>query len=210
MSPVNKIFSDQRSETVKPRKGRPAHEPGLLLASADAVFAGADAPASITMEAIATAAGVGKATVFRTFGNRDGLLEALWTLKLSPMLEAVQHGPPPLGPTSEPEERAIAFLHGVLHFKLANRHLIKAREIGPNFLQSERYRWMHTLLSDSLQRAAPEAPAPRCRHAAHILLAGLHIDVLDASLAGGLTTEGLQDALEDHAGTILASLRRMT
>lgn len=208
MSPSTPSLSDSESETVKPRKGRPANAPDRLLSAADSVFARSDAPLSVTMEMIAAEAGVGKATLFRAFGHRDGLLDALWAAKLGPLAEAVERGPPPLGPQTDPVRRAIAFLQGVLRFKLANRHLIKAREMGPNFLQSERYRWMHGLLAESLRRAAPEAASPRCSHAAHTLLAGLHMDVLDESLAGGMTAQELEHALRDHVHAILTTLRR--
>lgn len=210
MSPSFSSLSDFESETVKPRKGRPANAPDRLLSAADVVFARSDTPFSVTMDMIATEAGVGKATLFRAFGHRDGLLDALWAAKLGPLAKAVEHGPPPLGPHTDPSTRAIAFLEGLLRFKLANRHLIKAREIGPNFLQSERYRWMHGLLTESLHQAAPEAGSPRCGHAAHTLLAGLHIDVLDESLAGGMTVQELEQALRDHVLAMLTTLRRKT
>lgn len=210
MSPSMPPLSDRKSVTVNPRKGRPANSPDRLLSAADVVFARSDAPFSVTMEMIAAEAGVGKATLFRAFGHRDGLLDALWSAKLGPLAEAVEHGPPPLGAHSDPEARAIAFLEGLLRFKLENRHLIKAREIGPNFLQSERYRWMHGILSESLHLAAPEASRPRCCHAAHTLLAGLHIDVLDESLADGMTAGALQEALRHHVHGMLAALRQIT
>ena len=44
------------------------------------------------MDAIAAAAGVGKATLFRAFGSRDGLLDALWAMKLSCLRKAVAEG----------------------------------------------------------------------------------------------------------------------
>lgn len=208
MSPLSNHISDHKSESVKPRIGRPAHAPDRLLSAADEIFAGSEAPLGVTMDMIAAAAGVGKATLFRAFSNRDGLLDALWAIKMQPLREAVEGGAPPLGVQASPEARAIAFLEALLCFKLANRHLIKAREIGPNFLQSERYRWMHSLLSESLHRAAPEATLPRCHHAAHTLLAGLHIDVLDESLADGMTERGLEQALSVHVRVLLAALRK--
>ena len=81
---------------------------------------GADA---VTMDAVAQAAGVGKGTVFRRFGDRAGLMSALLDHTETEMQEAFLHGPPPLGPGADPVERLIAFgcarlriieLHGAL------------------------------------------------------------------------------------------------
>ena len=58
------------------------------------------------MDAIAAAAGVGKGTLIRAFGSRDGLLEELWTAKLTALREAVEGGEAPLGPGARSRERS--------------------------------------------------------------------------------------------------------
>jgi AcrR family transcriptional regulator len=47
-----------------------------MLVAADALFAGGDSLQTVSMDDIAAAAGVGKGTLFRAFGSRDGLLDA--------------------------------------------------------------------------------------------------------------------------------------
>lgn len=65
--------------------------------------------AGVTMEAVASAANVGKGTVFRRFGDRTGLLIALLDHSERNFQAAFLGGPPPLGPGAPPVERLRAF-----------------------------------------------------------------------------------------------------
>jgi AcrR family transcriptional regulator len=65
--------------------------------------------AGVTMEAVAAAAGVGKGTVFRRFGDRTGLLVALLDHSARMFQADFLGGPPPLGPGAPPVERLRAF-----------------------------------------------------------------------------------------------------
>jgi len=68
-----------------------------------------DGVASLTMEAVAAAAQVGKGTVFRRFGDRIGLLQALLEHREEQLQHAFMAGPPPLGPDASAGERLHAF-----------------------------------------------------------------------------------------------------
>ncbi|WP_327179305.1 TetR/AcrR family transcriptional regulator [Streptomyces sp. NBC_01335] len=71
---------------------------------------------NVTMEAVATAAHVGKGTVFRRFGDRVGLMNALIDHAEKEFQNAVICGPPPLGPGAPPLERLEAFgVHTIRH-----------------------------------------------------------------------------------------------
>lgn len=151
------------------------------------------------MDAVAAAAGVGKGTLFRAFGSRDGLLDALWADRMGALLEAVVSGPPPLGPGPAPQDRAIAFLDALLTFKMANRHLIRAREVtASGLLQSAHYRSMHGLLQGWLREAAPAWCDETASYGAHALLAALHIDLIDELLANGSSLACIREAQADH------------
>ncbi|MFF6998886.1 TetR/AcrR family transcriptional regulator [Streptomyces sp. NPDC008313] len=65
--------------------------------------------ANLTMEAVAAGAGVGKGTVFRRFGDRDGLMTALLDHYEQQFQAAFLTGPPPLGPDAPALERLRAF-----------------------------------------------------------------------------------------------------
>src|SRR5882757_3342732 len=67
-----------------------------------------------SIDAIAEEAGVGKGTIFRRFGDRSGLFEALLDEHLREFQDAFMFGPPPLGPGAPPQERLAAFLDGLL------------------------------------------------------------------------------------------------
>ncbi|MDX8152569.1 TetR family transcriptional regulator [Patulibacter brassicae] len=90
-----------------------------LLDAAAALVAerGADA---VTMEAVAAAAGVGKGTVFRRFGDRAGLMTALLNHTEIELQEAFLYGDAPLGPGADPVERLIAF--GCARLKMVELH----------------------------------------------------------------------------------------
>ncbi|WP_206660521.1 MULTISPECIES: TetR/AcrR family transcriptional regulator [Streptomyces] len=71
--------------------------------------------AGVTMEAVASAAKVGKGTVFRRFGDRTGLLTALLDHSGRQLQADFLGGPPPLGPGAPPLERLRAFGIAVLY-----------------------------------------------------------------------------------------------
>lgn len=145
------------------------------------------------MEAIARAACVGKGTLFRAFGSRSGLLDALWETKLGTLRKAVEVEMPPLGFGSPPRVRAVAFLDALLTFKLENRHLIRARETPSLGLrQSEQYKWMHGLLRDLLKDATRGEASEGVDYKAHVLLGALHIDLIEDLLATGQTSEEIR------------------
>jgi AcrR family transcriptional regulator len=73
----------------------------------------------VSMDDIASAAGVGVATVYRRFGGRDGLLQALCEGPELDYRNALIAAQGPLGPNVPPRERLIAF--GVLSLELLSK-----------------------------------------------------------------------------------------
>ncbi len=84
----------------------------------------------LTMEAVATAAGVGKGTVFRRFGDRRSLLHALLDAEERDFQNAVLHGPPPLGPGAPPQERLRAYGEARLEHLLSHADVLAAAAAG--------------------------------------------------------------------------------
>ncbi|MCZ4559432.1 TetR/AcrR family transcriptional regulator [Rhodococcus sp. IEGM 1401] len=98
----------------------------LLDAATDLVAAvGADA---ITMDAVATKAGVGKGTVFRRFGNRAGLMRALLDHTEKKLQHSFMFGDPPLGPGADPIDRLVAFGRARLEFVNVQGEVLRAAE----------------------------------------------------------------------------------
>jgi AcrR family transcriptional regulator len=90
-----------------------------ILCAAARLFEEQD-PNTVSMDAVAAAAGVGKGTVFRRFGDRAGLMRALLDEHEMAFQEGVIRGEPPLGPGAPPVDRLAAF--GRARFELLERH----------------------------------------------------------------------------------------
>ncbi|WP_028652397.1 TetR/AcrR family transcriptional regulator [Nocardioides halotolerans] len=80
----------------------------------------------VTMDGVAARAGVGKGTVFRRFGSREGLMAALLNFSETEWQASVISGPPPLGPGAPPMERLLAFGRSRLETTLRFADLIRA------------------------------------------------------------------------------------
>ncbi|MDQ6522326.1 TetR/AcrR family transcriptional regulator [Nocardioides sp. LHD-245] len=85
-----------------------ARNRAALLEAAAELMAGCGV-AALTMDAVATRAGVGKGTVFRRFGSREGLMASLLNHREAEWQAGVISGPPPLGPGADPLDRLLAF-----------------------------------------------------------------------------------------------------
>ncbi len=79
-----------------------------VLAAAGELFA-ARGVAAVSMDDVAAAAGVGKGTLYRRFGDKSGLAAALLDERESQLQQEILGGPPPLGPGAPPAERLAAF-----------------------------------------------------------------------------------------------------
>ncbi|HTU31093.1 MAG TPA: TetR/AcrR family transcriptional regulator [Solirubrobacteraceae bacterium] len=84
--------------------------------------------AGLSMNTVAAAAGVGKGTIFRRFGDRDGLTEALLDVHTIELQNGFLSGPPPLGPGAPPRERLEAFMRALVHFEIAHLELMLAAD----------------------------------------------------------------------------------
>jgi AcrR family transcriptional regulator len=158
------------------------------------------------MDAVAGEAGTGKGTLFRAFGSREGLLNALWARELADLRERVENGGPPLGPGAPAIDRASAFLEALLVFKLKNRFLIRALELGPGVLQSEHYRWMKMTLQRFIAAANLATSANRASYAAHVLLSAMHIDLVEEMIASGHSLKSIKLAQKEHLKAVIKSV----
>jgi AcrR family transcriptional regulator len=97
----------------------------LLLDAAREMLAvqGAD---KLTMDALAERAGLGKGTVFRRFGSRAGIFQALLDDDERAFQAQVLSGPPPLGPGAAPLDRLIAYGRARTGFLIGHRDIARA------------------------------------------------------------------------------------
>ncbi|MER6961529.1 TetR/AcrR family transcriptional regulator [Streptomyces sp. NPDC000618] len=121
--------------------------------------------AGVTMEAVASAANVGKGTVFRRFGDRTGLLTALLDHSERKFQAAFLSGPPPLGPGAPPVERLRAFGVALLRRCVDELDLQLAAEPGPDRRYSVPVRRVHHgHLALLLRQALPDADGELLAH----------------------------------------------
>jgi AcrR family transcriptional regulator len=155
----------------------------------------------VSMDQIATAAGVGKGTLFRRFGDKAGLGVALLAAREQDLEEALVSGPPPLGPGAPPGERLRTFLAAYTEFLDANLDLVHMAETAS---PGARYRVGAYLLWQPHVRtliamARPDLDAD-CM--AHLLLAGLAAD-LRRAIRADCPTARASDAVVAMADLIL-------
>jgi AcrR family transcriptional regulator len=154
----------------------------------------------ITIDAVAERAGVGKGTVFRRFGDRSGLFQALLDEHLRVFQDAFMFGAPPLGPGAPPQDRLAAFLEGLLEMEDGQLELI---------LALERDRWkapiggyvVLSLHAENLVREiSPQLDAPTL---AQLLLNAVNVNVVrQLRQEAGLSLAAIQAS----ARTLVAGL----
>jgi AcrR family transcriptional regulator len=144
-----------------------------ILTAAGRLFAD-QGVANVSMDAVAAAAGVGKGTLYRAFGDRAGLALALLDERERELQDGFLRGPPPLGPGAPPRERLRAFVRAQLTLLESHLDLIVESE---NATTGARYRsgvyaaWeAHTAVL--VREIAPDADAEVTAAALLAALAG--------------------------------------
>jgi AcrR family transcriptional regulator len=129
-------------EPLPERRDAARNREALLVAAQELISrCGID---GVTMDAVAARAGVGKGTVFRRFGSREGLMAALLDFSEKEWQAAVISGPPPLGPGAEPMDRLLAFGRSRLETTLTHAATIRAAgEAGTRSYAAYSFTAMH-------------------------------------------------------------------
>ncbi|MBW4720215.1 TetR/AcrR family transcriptional regulator [Saccharothrix obliqua] len=128
---------------------------------------------AVCMEDVAVAAGVGKGTVFRRFGDREGLVQAVvaertraWREQSEALLADV---------ASPPEERVVTFVGCLFDHVLAALPLIRALELVSDGSDGCADNLTPTRLATLIAQVRPDVDA---EYLAHALLANLRGDVV--------------------------------
>ncbi|MBD0712166.1 MULTISPECIES: TetR/AcrR family transcriptional regulator [unclassified Streptomyces] len=140
-------------QPVSPRRRADAERNrAQILAAAERLFADGEDPRAVTMDKIAKAAGVGRATLYRSFPDPPSVAVALLDEHERRLQGQLIYGPPPLGPGAPAGERLAAFYLAMLD--LLERHLPLAlgAETGPARFRTGAYGFwrvhVRTLLVD--------------------------------------------------------------
>jgi AcrR family transcriptional regulator len=172
-----------------------------ILDAAERLFA-ANGIANVSMDAVAKAAGVGKGTLFRRFGDRAGLAVALLDERERELQERILHGPAPLGPSASPRNRLLAFLAAYADFLEAHGDVVLESETA---VAGARYRvgvyhFWHRHVTVLLEQAAPDVDA---EYQAHALLAPLAADLYHALRRADLPAKRIRDGVRALAIALL-------
>ena len=161
-------------DAPRPERADAARNRRRVLDAAAALF-GEHGVEGISMDAVARAAGVGKGTLFRRFGDRQGLLVALLDEAERRLQDDLLHGPPPLGPGAPAGARLLAFLEAYVALLEARGDIVRASErSSPGArLRTAAYTGWHLHVTVLLRELRPDADAAAL---AHVLLAPLAAD----------------------------------
>ncbi|MGY0004676.1 TetR/AcrR family transcriptional regulator [Micromonospora sp. I033] len=190
--------------TTRPRERADAARNRVAVLDAAATLFREHGVEGVSMEAVAAAAGVGKGTLFRRFGDKAGLATALLDSQERALQEAILSGPAPLGPGPAEEspsarDRLHAFVEAYLDYLLDHLDLVRISETAAPGARYRigAYRFWHqhvTLLLAGRPDPAADAHALLATLAAeHVraVLDDIGADRLRAAtlrLAGALTT----------------------
>jgi AcrR family transcriptional regulator len=179
----------------RPERADAARNRARILDAARSLFAERGVR-EVSLDEVARAAGVGKATLFRRFGDRGALFLALLDEHERELQERLLSGPPPLGPHDDPVARLHAFADALLDLSLAHRELLLGSETAHPLarLHTGAYGVWHRHASVLLAQARRDADADVL---AHLLLAGLDAELLTALTGAGVPPARVRDGLHD-------------
>jgi AcrR family transcriptional regulator len=117
------------SKPAPPERADAARNRARILQAAARLLSEEDGR-ELTMEQIAQAAGVGKATLYRRYPDVPSIAMALLDEHERDLQEQVLRGEPPLGPGAPPGERLAAFYGAMVGVLERHGHLALAAETG--------------------------------------------------------------------------------
>jgi len=153
-----------------PERADAARNRRRVLEAAAALFAERGV-AAVSMDDVVAAAGVGKGTLYRRFGDKSGLAAALLDDRERDLQARMLSGPPPLGPGAAPVERLAAFVAAYLDYVAANLDVVAASQLarpGARFDTGA-----HRFWRAHVRHLLDAAGAPHADTGADVLLAAL-------------------------------------
>lgn len=195
----DRLTSDRGGARAPAERSDAARNRARVLAAARELFAGGD-PRGVTMEDIARAAGVGRATLYRRYPDPASVARALLDEHERDLQQRMMSGPPPLGPGAPPAERLAAFYDAMVALLEEHLPLVLGAEVGPARFATGAYGfWRAHVRALLAQAAAPHADA-----LVDVLLAPLAPDVYQYQRERRrLTPEQIADALRAMAAGAL-------
>ena len=136
-------------------RGDAARNRAKILAAAQVLFA---ERRTVTMDEIARAAGVGRATLYRRYPDPASIALALLDQHERELQERLLAGEPPLGPGAPPRDRLIAFYRAMADLLEDHAHLALGAETGRSRFATGAYGFWRTHVRTLLAEARIEDP----------------------------------------------------
>ena len=181
-----------------PERADAARNRARILAAAEELFAERGA-ATVTMEDIARAAGVGRGTLYRRYPDRAAIATALLDEHERRLQDQILRGDPPLGPGAPPAHRLAAFVAAMVELLTRHAHLVLGTEVGRSRYATGAYGFWRT----HVRLLADAAGAPDPDVLADVLLAPLAPDLFLHQTATGVSPERITAVLRDVAARVL-------
>lgn len=165
-------------------------------------------PCEVSIDDIAAAAGVGKGTIYRRFGDRGRLMQAVLDDREQAFQAAVVFGEPPLGPGAPAEARLTAFLCALVDELEEVGDLVAEVETGQQWLLSPPHQFRRMHVQMLLDQARPDLDTEALAEA---LLAPLNADGYHHQRRhAGHTPERIKACMQALAAAVVAcpSMRR--
>jgi AcrR family transcriptional regulator len=189
-------------DRVRRERADAARNRARILAAAERLLLERDG-AEPTMEQLAAAAGVGKATLYRRFPDVPSVALALVGEHERALQERIVRGPPPLGPGASPAERLVAFYRATAELLEHHGRLALVAEAEGRRYRIGAYRAWQMHIAVLLEEAGlGDRPA-----LVHALLAPLAADTFAHQRVAGCTLEQICADLATLARRVLGDGR---
>jgi AcrR family transcriptional regulator len=197
------VLSEQPAASAEvPERADAAHNRTRVLAAAADLFATRD-PRTVTMDDIAKAAGVGRATVYRRYPDTWSIAVALLDEHERTLQERLLRGDPPLGPGAPSASRLAAFYAAMIELLDAHADLVLGTETGGARFATGAYGFWSAHVRSLLVDAGVADPDGLV----DTLLAPVSAEVYIHQRARGLTSAQITDALSRVAHGVLGDSR---
>jgi AcrR family transcriptional regulator len=197
------LLSGQPAASAEvPERADAARNRTRVLAAAADLFATHD-PRTVTMDDIAKAAGVGRATVYRRYPDTWSIAVALLDEHERKLQERLLRGDPPLGPGAPSASRLAAFYAAMIELLDAHADLVLGTETGGARFATGAYGFWSAHVRSLLVDAGIADPDGLV----DTLLAPVSAEVYIHQRARGLTSAQITDALSRVAHRVLGDTR---
>jgi AcrR family transcriptional regulator len=126
---------------------------------------------AVPLDDVVAAAGVGKGTLYRIFGDKSGLGAALLDERERELQRRILTGEPPVGPGATPAERMAAFVHAYVRYVAAHLELVRMSQTSRPDARFDT--GSHKFWRAHLRHLLEQAGAPNPGFAADVLLAAM-------------------------------------